>query len=90
MLSRISPVGHAANAHIDLAVWNFGIQESHFWNEKAQAVFPGCQTYKNGYMYINEAPGLGVDINEKESAKYPIGTRSNWTVRKGDGTIIRP
>lgn len=86
----VSPVGHAANAHIDLAVWNFGIQESHFWNEKAQAVFPGCQTYKNGYMYINEAPGLGVDINEKEAAKYPIGTKSNWTLRKGDGTIIRP
>jgi mannonate dehydratase len=85
-----SPVGHAANGHIDLAVWNFGIQESHFWSEKAQAVFPGCQTYKNGYMYINEAPGLGVDINEKEAARYPIGTRSNWTVRKRDGTIIRP
>jgi mannonate dehydratase len=86
----VSPVGHAANAHIDLAVWNFGIQESHFWNEKAQAVFPGCQTYKNGYMYINEAPGLGVDINEKEAAKYPVGTKSNWTLRKSDGTIIRP
>lgn len=86
----VSPVGHAANAHIDLAVWNFGIQESHYWSEKAQAVFPGCQTYRNGYMYINEAPGLGVDINEKEAAKYPIGTKSNWTLRKGDGTIIRP
>lgn len=86
----VSPVGHAANAHIDLAAWNFGIQESHFWNEKAQAVFPGCMTYKNGYMYINEAPGLGIDIDEKEAAKYPIGTKSNWTVRKGDGTIIRP
>jgi len=86
----VSPVGHAANGHIDLAAWNFGIQESHIWNEKAQAVFPGCQTYKNGYMYINEAPGLGVDINEKEAAKYPIGTKLNWTLRKGDGTIIRP
>ena len=84
----VSPVGHAANAHIDLAVWNFGIQESHFWNEQAQAVFSGCQTYKNGYMYINESPGLGVDINEKEAAKYPIGTRSRWTIRKSDGTII--
>jgi mannonate dehydratase len=85
-----SPVGHAANAHIDLAIWNFGIQESHFWNSRAQEVFTGCQTYKNGYMYINEAPGLGVDINEKEAAKYPIGTKSNWTVRKSDGTIIKP
>jgi mannonate dehydratase len=85
-----SPVGHAANAHIDLAIWNFGIQESHFWNSRTQEVFTGCQTYKNGYMYINEAPGLGVDINEKEAAKYPIGTKSNWTVRKSDGTIIKP
>jgi mannonate dehydratase len=85
-----SPVGHAANGHIDLAVWNFGIQESHFWSEKAQEVFSGCPTFKNGYMYINEVPGIGVDINEKEAAKYPIGTRSNWTVRKSDGTILRP
>jgi len=85
-----SPVGHAANAHIDLSIKNFGIQESHFWSAKAQEVFTGCQTYKNGYMYINEAPGLGVDINEKEAAKYPIGTKSNWTVRKSDGTIIKP
>jgi mannonate dehydratase len=85
-----SPVGHAANGHIDLAVWNFGIQEPHFWSEKAQEVFSGCPTFKNGYMYINEVPGIGVDINEKEAAKYPIGTRSNWTVRKSDGTILRP
>jgi mannonate dehydratase len=87
----VSPVGHAANAHIDLAVWNFGIQEGgYFFSEKEQTVFPGCPIFKDGYLYVNEAPGLGVDINEKEAAKYPIGTRSNWTVRKKDGTIIRP
>ncbi|MDX1699757.1 MAG: enolase C-terminal domain-like protein, partial [Melioribacteraceae bacterium] len=28
-----SPVGHAANAHIDLAIWNFGIQESQHFKE---------------------------------------------------------
>jgi mannonate dehydratase len=87
----VSPVGHAANAHIDLAVWNFGIQEgAYFFSEKEKAVFPGCPTVKDGYLYINEAPGLGVDINEKEAAKYPIHTRSNWIVRSKDGTIIRP
>ena len=85
-----SPVGHAAHGHIDLAVWNFGIQESHFWSDRAREVFTGCPTYKNGYMYINEAPGIGVEIDEKAAAKYPIGTRSNWTVRKNDGTILRP
>jgi len=28
-------------------------------------------------MSVNEVPVLGVDINEKEAAKYPIGTKSN-------------
>jgi mannonate dehydratase len=42
------------------------------------------------YMSVNEVPGLGVDINEKEAAKYPIGTKSRWQVRKNDGTVIRP
>jgi mannonate dehydratase len=86
----VSPVGHAAHAHIDLAVWNFGIQEAGRFSDKLQSVFPGCPTMKNGYMSVNEVPGIGVDINEKEAAKYPITTKSNWQVRRSDGTIIRP
>ncbi len=86
----VSPVGHAANAHMDLAVWNFGIQEAVSFSDKMLEVFSGCPTMKNGYMSVNEVPGLGVDINEKEAAKYPITTKSNWQVRKRDGTIIRP
>lgn len=86
----VSPVGHAANAHIDLAVWNFGIQEAARINDLSREIFPGSPTMKDGYMVVNEAPGLGVEINEELAAKYPMHTRSNWTVRKFDGTIIRP
>ena len=89
----VSPVGHAANAHIDLAVWNFGIQEPHHFSEKLREIFPGAPTIKNGYMYVNEAPGLGVDIDEKLAAKYPLPDvqLNNWTqVRSNDGTIVRP
>lgn len=86
----VSPVGHAAHAHIDLAVWNFGIQEAVQFSDKTKDVFSGCPTMNQGYMSVNEVPGLGVDINEKEAAKYPISTKSNWQVRKMDGTIIRP
>jgi len=40
---------------------------------------------------VNEAPGLGVDIDEKMAAKYPINNHAGrWTIRKRDGTIIRP
>ncbi|WP_257658485.1 enolase C-terminal domain-like protein [Parapedobacter lycopersici] len=86
----VSPVGHSAHAHMDMAIWNFGIQEAGRFSDKLQEVFPGCPTMDNGYMSVNEVPGIGVDINEKEAAKYPIHTRSNWQVRKADGTIIRP
>jgi mannonate dehydratase len=88
----VSPVGHAAHAHVDFAIWNFGIQEAGGgFNDKLREIFPGCPTIKNGYMYVNEVPGLGVDIDEKLAAKYPISNKAgNWTVRQRDGTIIRP
>jgi mannonate dehydratase len=86
----VSPVGHSAHAHIDLAVWNFGIQEAVSFSDKMLEVFSGCPTMKNGYMSVDEVPGIGVDINEKAAAKYPITTKSNWQVRKKDGTLIRP
>ena len=89
----VSPVGHAANAHIDLAVWNFGIQEGGQFSERLREIFPGCPTWDNGYIYVNEAPGLGIDIDEKLAAKYPIPAEHdyNWTqLRKSDGTAVRP
>ena len=88
----VSPVGHAANAHIDLAVWNFGIQEAPRINDRLREVFPGSPTVKNGFIFVNEAPGLGVDVDEKAAAKYPLPKFDyNWTqVRKNDGTPIRP
>jgi len=87
-----SPVGHAANAHIDLTIWNFGIQEAQHFKELTYEVFPGTPTVKNGYMHVNEAPGLGIDINEKLAKKYPpVKYNYNWTqVRGQDGTPIRP
>ena len=89
----VSPVGHAANAHIDFAVWNFGIQESVSFTDTLQEIFPGSPYVENGYMYVNEAPGLGVDINEKLALKYPLPDQqlNSWTqLRKSDGTAVRP
>ncbi|MEO8415229.1 MAG: enolase C-terminal domain-like protein [Ginsengibacter sp.] len=87
----VSPVGHAANCHIDMNIWNFGIQESIFFPDKVKEVFPGTPELKKGYMYVNEAPGLGVDIDEKLAAKYPITNNAGkWIIRRRDGTIIRP
>jgi mannonate dehydratase len=95
----VSPIGHSANVALDLACYNFGIQEYTAFNSRTQEVFMGCPVMKNGYFYANEAPGWGIEINEKEAAKYPYGGTENpglnslnggWgEVRKLDGTIIK-
>jgi len=88
----VSPVGHAANAHIDYAVWNFGIQEAVNFPEETREVFPGHPTMIDGYMHVEDAPGLGVEVNEEAAARYPLPEFDyGWTqVRKRDGTPVRP
>jgi mannonate dehydratase len=88
----VSPVGHSAQAHMDLANWSFGVQEGGgVFSDYLRELFPGCLTKENGYIIVNDNPGLGIDINEKMAEKYPISNSAgNWTVRKKDGTIIRP
>lgn len=94
---NIDPINHAAQGHVDLTIPNFGIQEDvdFGWGKIIQEVFPGCPQMKKGYMYLNEAPGIGVDINEELAAKYPFppfpaGTGFRFPTRKQDGTEIRP
>ncbi|MCA9265476.1 MAG: bifunctional D-altronate/D-mannonate dehydratase [Planctomycetales bacterium] len=88
----VSPVGHACNAHLDLAIHNFGIQEGPRFRGATQEVFPGCPELKNGYMHVNEAPGWGVDINEELAAKYPFPDDPGYwrPLRRRDGTAVRP
>ncbi len=87
-----SPVGHAANLHLDLSSHNFGIQEWPGFSEAVYDVFPGCPQVRNGYLYPNEQPGLGIDLNEGQAARYPcIDGPPAWTLaRMPDGTVTWP
>jgi mannonate dehydratase len=95
----VSPVGHAANIALDLACYNFGIQEGRIFTEREKEVFSGCPRLENGYFYANEAPGWGIEVDEKAAAKYPFGfgetgerqrLNGGWgEVRRRDGTIIK-
>jgi mannonate dehydratase len=88
----VSPVGHAANLHLDLWSQNFGIQEWCRFPELVYEIFPGTPEVRNGYMYPNEQPGLGIDIDEKTAAKYPPTDEVvSWTQsRLPDGSPARP
>ena len=94
----VSPVGHCANVTLDITCHNFGIQEWTMPNDRLLEVFDGYPVVKDGYVYVNEKPGWGVEINEKAAAKYPFGSfehgehkelNGGWgVVRKPDGTVI--
>ncbi|MDI4647440.1 enolase C-terminal domain-like protein [Cohnella hashimotonis] len=88
----VSPVGVAANLHLDLNVVNFGIQEWSGLSERMREVFPGCPTVRDGYAYIHEAPGLGIDIDEALAARFPCNDDlPAWTLaRLPDGSPARP
>jgi mannonate dehydratase len=88
----VSPVGHAANLHLDLWAPNFGIQEWCRFSELVYEMFPGTPRVRDGYMYPNDRPGLGIDVDEKLAAEYPCQDAvEKWTqARLPDGSPTRP
>ena len=90
--SDTSPVGHAADLHLDLWAPNFGIQEWYGPSELDYEMFPGLPQVRDGYLYPNDQPGLGIDIDERLAAKYPCREYvEEWTqTRLPDGSPARP
>ena len=91
-----SPIAHAAQLALELASYNFGVHEGSGFPKETQAVFVGCPEVKDGYMLAGERPGLGIEVDEKLAAKFPIPPGPpnfdySWgTTRRKDGTVIRP
>jgi mannonate dehydratase len=94
----VSPVGHMCNLHLDLASYNFGIQEGGVIRGVEAEIFKGCETFKDGYLYANDSPGWGIEVDEKLAAKYPFraggggggNLNGGWgVIRRLDGTVIK-
>ena len=83
----IGPPTHAANIHVDISIPNFGVQEMVFFPEVTREVIPGGPTFKDGYMDIDDTPGLGTDVNEAAAKKYPYKRAYLPTARRQDGSV---
>jgi mannonate dehydratase len=83
----LSPVCMSAALHLDLAIPNFGLQEYMPHTAETDAVFPHGYRYADGYLHPSEEPGLGVDIDEVEAARYPYRAASLPVARLEDGTM---
>ncbi|MBI3682386.1 MAG: hypothetical protein HY235_18560 [Acidobacteria bacterium] len=88
------PINQLAAYHVDMSISSFGIQEENHFPPLVHEMMPGAAQLKGGYLYGNDAPGLGVDINEAMAAKYPLQpppAQDNWTTVRGmDGSLVKP
>jgi mannonate dehydratase len=88
------PVNQIAAYHVDLTIASFGIQEENHFPPEVHEMLPGTAELRGGYLYGNDAPGLGIDIKEELALKNPlkpIPAGDSWTTVRGvDGSLVRP
>jgi mannonate dehydratase len=83
-----SPLSMAAQHHLNVWAPNFGIQEYLvLGTPECDALFPSEHAMKDGMFYVSDAPGLGVDFDEAEAARYEYKPGSHPVVRLKDGTL---
>lgn len=83
-----SPLCMAAHAHLNAWAPNFGIQEYLvLGTAECNSLFPSEHKLDNGLFYVSDAPGLGVDFDEKEAGRYSYQPGSHPVVRLQDGTL---
>jgi len=84
----IGPVALAACLNVDAAVPNFLIQES-VGPDWLTGVAQSAWTIRNGFAELSNAPGLGVEVDEKEAAKLTTYTEElggEWFY-ESDGSV---
>lgn len=67
----VSPVTHAVNWHLNVSAYNFGIQEDGTVDDTVKEVVKGGPVYKDGYLTMEDKPGIGCDIDEEAAKRYP-------------------
>jgi galactonate dehydratase len=85
-----SPLNTSINAHIHVSIPNFLIQEcfDDFHAGWASEIMTGAPKVIGGYIEPSDKPGLGVELNETEMAKYPFG-HDNFLRLFEDGWELR-
>ncbi len=86
------PVNQVAAMHLDLASTSFGIQEENHFSQRELDAFPGHAELIGGYLYANDKPGLGIDIDEAlaQSLFEQNGVHHAAEDRRPDGSVVRP
>lgn len=83
----VSPITHAVNWHLNVSSYNFGIQEDGAMDNLIHQVVSGGPIYRDGYLYMEDRPGIGCDIDEDAAAAYPFRKAFLPVCRRSDGSV---
>ena len=83
----VGPVAQSASVSLQAVIPNFGVQEWTRYSEAAHEVVSGICELRDGFVYPNERPGLGMEIDEDKAAKYPYQRAYMPLVRHADGSM---
>jgi mannonate dehydratase len=88
------PVNQLAAYHVDISSPGFGIQEENGFPAAVREMMPGVAEIRNGYLYGSGKPGLGIDLDERIAAKYPLRPITDGGLyrldRTLDGAVVKP
>lgn len=88
------PVNQLAAYHVDISSPAFGIQEENHFPDSVREMMPGMGEIRKGYLYGSDKPGLGIDIDEKLAARYPLQPITDGSPypldRTLDGALVKP
>jgi mannonate dehydratase len=89
------PVNQMAAVHLDMASYSFGVQEENHFRQEEYDLFPGHAILEGGYLYPNDQPGLGIDVDEDKAKALLNPERAAKSFfmaadRRRDGEVVRP
>lgn len=85
--SDVSPITLAASLHLGLATPNFAIQEFMGYAPIVDEVFQHSYSYSDGYLHPGDAPGLGIEVDEKLAATFLYDPAYLPIARSRDGAM---
>ena len=66
-----SPVNVAAFVHLDAAIPNYVLMESHTFADAYNEIVDQPVVRQGGHILVSDRPGIGIEIREDKLAKFP-------------------
>lgn len=82
-----SPLNVAAFTHLDAAIPNYVLMESHTTTDVFNEIIDEPVTREGGYIRVSDRPGIGVEILEDKLDKFPFRARHNIGAVHADGAV---